>query len=58
VVEVPRIAQRYSAIVERGILPGVLLEPYDTDRRDQLLVCTTEMNRREEIDRLVRELAQ
>jgi glycine dehydrogenase subunit 1 len=57
VVEVPGIAERYGAIVERGLLPGVVLEAYDPMRRDQLLVCTTEMNRREEIDRLVRELA-
>jgi glycine dehydrogenase subunit 1 len=57
VVEVPGIAERYGAIVESGLLPGVLLEAYDPPRRDQLLVCTTEMNRREEIDRLARELA-
>jgi glycine dehydrogenase subunit 1 len=57
VVEVPGIAERYSAILERGLLPGVMLEAYDPERRDQLLICTTEMNRREEIDRLVRELA-
>jgi glycine dehydrogenase subunit 1 len=57
VVEVPGIAERYGDIVEGGLLPGVLLEAYDPARRDQLLVCTTEMNRREEIDRLARELA-
>ena len=56
-VEVPGIAERYDAMVEGGLLPGVLLEPYDPERRDQLLICTTEMNRRQEIDRLVRELA-
>jgi glycine dehydrogenase subunit 1 len=57
VVEVPGIADRYGDIVEGGLLPGVLLEAYDPARRDQLLVCTTEMNRREEIDRLARDLA-
>jgi glycine dehydrogenase subunit 1 len=56
VVEVPGIAERYPTLVEGGLLPGVLLEAYDPSRRDQLLICTTEMNRREEIDRLVREL--
>ncbi len=56
VVEVPGIAERHAGLVERGLLPGLLLEPYEPSRRDQLLVCTTEMNDREEIDRLVREL--
>jgi glycine dehydrogenase subunit 1 len=57
VVEVPGIRERHAAIVERGVLPGLLLESYDPERQDQLLVCTTEMNHREEIDRLVRELS-
>ena len=54
--EGPGIAERHAGLVERGLLPGLLLEPYEPSRRDQLLVSTTEMNDREEIDRLVREL--
>jgi glycine dehydrogenase subunit 1 len=57
VVEAPRIHERYASLVDGGILPGVLLEKYDPARRDQLLVCTTEMIGREDIDLLVRELA-
>ncbi len=56
VVEVPGIAERHAGLLVRGIRPGLALEPYEPSRRDQLLVCTTEMNDRQEIDRLVREL--
>jgi glycine dehydrogenase subunit 1 len=57
VVEVPDLERRHAAMLDRSLLPGVLLERYDPARRDQLLVCTTEMIRREDIDTLVRELA-
>jgi glycine dehydrogenase subunit 1 len=57
VVEVPRLASKLDGLRERGILPGIDLARLDPSRRDQLLVCTTEMNRREDIDRLARELA-
>ena len=57
VVEVPDLQARYEAMVAERILPGLPLESLDPERRGQLLVCTTEMNRRTEIDRLVRELA-
>ena len=57
VVEVPNLAARYPDMVERRLLPGVQLERLDPERRDQLLVCTTEMIGREQIDRLVRELS-
>ena len=39
------------------MLPGLPLGEMDPARADELLVCTTEMNTREEIDRLARELA-
>jgi glycine dehydrogenase subunit 1 len=51
-VKVPGLAQRLAALGDAGILPGLPLEPYDPERRDQLLVCTTEMTSREQIDRL------
>ena len=41
---------------QQGIQPGVALGELD-DTPDHLLVCTTEMNDRAQIDRLVRELA-
>jgi len=56
VVEVPDLASRYPDMVERGLLPGLPLERLDPERRDQLLVCTTETIGREQIDQLVREL--
>ncbi len=57
VVEVPGLDAQHATLVEKGILPGVPLEQFDPRRRDQLLVCVTEENRREDIDELVRELA-
>jgi glycine dehydrogenase subunit 1 len=57
VVEVPGLTGKLDGLLERGLLGGLALERLDPARRDQLLVCTTEMNRREDIDRLVRELA-
>ncbi len=57
VVEVPELEARHAALVEQGILPGFPLAKLDPERRNQLLVCTTEMNAREEIDRLARELS-
>ncbi len=56
VVEVPQLAERLRRCQEQGIQPGVALDELG-DATDRLLVCTTEMNDREEIDRLVRELA-
>ncbi len=56
VVEVPDLAERLQRCHEQGIQPGVALGELD-DAPDHLLVCTTEMNDREQIDRLVRELA-
>jgi hypothetical protein len=36
------------------IIPGIALAPYFPELQDGLLVCATEMNDGEEIDRLVR----
>lgn len=57
VVEVPDLGRRIAECRERGVQPGVALGAFDPERAEQLLVCTTEMNTREEIDRLVRGLA-
>ena len=56
-VQVPGLAQRLAALGDARILPGVPLEPFDAQRRDQLLVCATEMTSREQIDRLAEVLA-
>ncbi len=40
----------------RGVVPGVALGRFDADLRDTLLVSVTELHRREDIERLAREL--
>jgi glycine cleavage system pyridoxal-binding protein P len=57
VVEVPKLGRKLDRLLERGLLAGLDLERVNPSRRNQLLVCTTEMTRREDIDRLARELA-
>jgi glycine dehydrogenase subunit 1 len=57
VVEVPKLGRKLDRLLERGLLAGLDLERLDPSRRNQLLVCTTELTRREDIDRLARELA-
>ena len=57
VVRVPGIAERAPGLLERGLLPGLLLERFDPARRDELLVCVTEMSSRGAVDRLLRELS-
>ncbi|GAB4183801.1 MAG: aminomethyl-transferring glycine dehydrogenase subunit GcvPA [Geothermobacteraceae bacterium] len=42
-----------KALEKDGILGGIDLGRYDADRADQLLICVTEQNSREQIDRLV-----
>jgi glycine dehydrogenase subunit 1 len=57
VVEVPKLGRKLDRLLERGLLAGLDLERVNPSRRNQLLVCTTEMTCREDIDRLARELA-
>jgi glycine dehydrogenase subunit 1 len=58
VLQCPREAEE---IVERlgseGIIPGLPLSRYFPDRKNDLLVCVTEMHPKEEIDRLIDSLA-
>jgi glycine dehydrogenase subunit 1 len=56
VVAAPDLSSRHAELLEKKILAGLPLGEVDPQREDQLLVCFTEMNRREEIDRLAREL--
>jgi glycine dehydrogenase subunit 1 len=57
VVEVPDLLRQHAKLIDRKILPGLPLDQVDPERAEQLLVCVTEMNEREDIDRLARELA-
>lgn len=57
VVRVPKLDTRYPKLASGGILAGYRLREVDASREDELLVCVTEQNSRDEIDQLVRELA-
>ena len=41
-----------------GVFPGVALEPYYPELKDQFLVCATETKSKEDLDRFVEVLAQ
>ena len=58
VVAVPGLAGKLERLAAQGIQAGVPLARYEPEGEgDRLLVCTTEMNTRAEIDALVRGLA-
>jgi len=58
VVTVPGLARKLERLGAQGVQPGVPLSRYGAPLgEDRLLVCTTEMNTRAEIDALVQELA-
>lgn len=52
--ELPRLVGRCA---EQKIVPGIELATWYPELPDSFLVCVTEMNEREEIDRLVRTIA-
>ncbi len=56
VVEVPGLRERARRALEGGLIPGLELGSLEEGRDDQLLVCTTELCRRADLDRLAREL--
>jgi glycine dehydrogenase subunit 1 len=59
---VVRLPQAASAAVDacaaRGVIPGVPLGRFDETRDNELLVCATEVHRRDDIDRLAAVLAE
>jgi glycine dehydrogenase subunit 1 len=57
-VKCPRpVAEINAALLEEGILGGYDLQPEYPQQVNEMLVCVTEMNTRDHIDRLVRALA-
>ncbi len=59
VIETPRPAETVlEALAGRQILGGVDLGRYDRGRKQQILVCVTEQNRRAEIDALAEALGE
>ncbi|OQA57434.1 MAG: putative glycine dehydrogenase (decarboxylating) subunit 1 [Candidatus Omnitrophica bacterium ADurb.Bin277] len=51
----PQIEKR---LMEGGIFPGVALEPFYPELKDEFLVCATETKTREELDRFVEALSR
>ena len=47
-----------DACAANGVLPGVPLGRFDTDRENELLVCVTEIHTRDDIERLAKVLAE
>jgi glycine cleavage system pyridoxal-binding protein P len=47
-----------DACAARGVIPGVPLGRFDARRGNELLVCATEIHRREDIDLLASTLAE
>jgi glycine dehydrogenase subunit 1 len=58
VVEVPDLDAHIARARDAGLRPGLRLGRFDPARANQLLICTTEMNDREQIDALVETLAR
>jgi glycine dehydrogenase subunit 1 len=52
-----KLAERFERCNGKKIIPGIRLTPWYPELSDCLLTCVTEMNEREEIDRLVRTFA-
>ncbi len=58
VVRAPRAREIFARCAAQKIIPGIALEDFYPELKDCLLVCVTEMNEPEEIDRLVEACAQ
>ncbi|MGD8329195.1 MAG: aminomethyl-transferring glycine dehydrogenase subunit GcvPA [Acidobacteriota bacterium] len=59
VVRLPLAASAaVDACAARGVIPGVPLGRFDDARANELLVCATEVHRRDDIDRLAAVLAE
>jgi len=53
-VQTPLAAKKIvRTLNERGIMPGLALSRYYPERTHELLICVTEMNSKDQIDRLV-----
>jgi glycine dehydrogenase subunit 1 len=54
VLRAPKTNELFAECAAKKIVPGIALEPWYPELDDGLLVCVTEMNEKEEVDRLVR----
>jgi len=58
VLRAPNLNEIFAKCATEKIIPGVSLEKWYPELKDSLLVCVTEMNEKEEIERLVRTISQ
>jgi len=58
VLEAKGLTRRLRGVLAEKIVPGIPLAPFYPELADSLLICVTEMNDREEIERLVRAFAE
>jgi len=58
VLRAPNLKELFAKCATEKIIPGVSLEKWYPELKDSLLVCVTEMNEKEEIERLVRTISQ
>jgi len=58
VVRAPRAREIFTKFAAKKIIPGIALENFYPELKDCLLLCVTEMNEPEEIDRLVDAFAE
>jgi len=58
VVRTPRARDTFTKLAAKKIIPGIALENFYPELKDCLLLCVTEMNEPEEIERLVDAFAE
>jgi len=58
VLRAANLQELFAKCAAEKIIPGISLEKWYPDLKDSLLVCVTEMNEKEEIERLVRTIAR
>jgi len=56
VVAAPGLSERHEALLAQDLIAGVRLDAWDDEQSDRLLICTTELHTRADIDRLAAEL--
>jgi glycine dehydrogenase subunit 1 len=58
VLRAAQLEKLFGKCAGKNIVPGIALEPGYPELRDCLLVCVTEMNENEEVERLVRTIVE
>jgi len=58
VLRAPDVRRLFAQCTDEKIIPGIVLKDYYPELADSFLMCVTEMNEREEIERLVRTAGQ